>query len=204
MEQKIEQIARKLYEEGIEKAEIEAAAIVQKANKQAEAIIQQGHEVKQNLIAQAKTEAELLKNRTHAELQLVINNALEKLKQDIAQLITQKAVNHPVEQALNSTETMAALLTVVVKQLFSGSKEQINIRVAPEQEARISGILSRQLIAVLAQEPVVVPDKNIVSGFKIGKTGENYIISFTDEDFKTYIGNFMHPEIVKIFRNDEQ
>ncbi|OWY25651.1 hypothetical protein BVG80_01830 [Sphingobacteriales bacterium TSM_CSM] len=203
MEQKLQQIARKLYEEGIEKAEIEAAEIIQKAQMQAADIIQQAQTEKQTLLTHAQAEAEALKSRTHAELQLVISRAMEKLKQDIAALITQKAVDLPVEQALNSNETIAGLLPEVVKQLFEGGKGQITIRVAPDKEIYVAGILAKQIAAVLEQEPVILPDKNIASGFKIGKTGQNYVISFTDEDFKTYIGNFMHPEIAKIFRNNE-
>lgn len=203
MDDKLQQIVHKLYAEGIEKAEIEAVEIVQKAQKQAADIIQQAEIEKQALLTLTQAEAEALRNRTHAELQLVITRALEKLKQDIAGLIKQKAVDLPVEQALNSNETIAALLPEVVKQLFGGGKGQITIRVAQDKAIYVSQILANQIANVLEQEPVVIPDKSIASGFKIGRTGENYVISFTNEDFKAYIGNFMHPEIAKIFKSNE-
>lgn len=203
MEQSLQEITRKLYEEGIEKAELEAAEILQNARAKADALIQDAKAEKQQLLAKAAQESDALKSRTHAELQLVINQALEKLKQDITHLINQKAVDTPIEQALQDKETLSNLLLQVIKQLFANESGQINIHIAPTQDESLSRYIGMRISSALNEAPIIKPDKNMQAGFKIGKTGQNYVISFTDEDFKIYIGSFMHPEIAKIFKSND-
>lgn len=203
MDNKIQEITQQLYREGIEKAEIEAAQILQLAQEQATAIVQQAEEGKQRLLAQAQLQATELTKRTHAELRLVINQALQKLRQNISQLIRQQALDVPLTHALQDPQALVGLLDTVINHLYLNEQGQLHIQLNAAQEDTIRTYLNGKIGETLEKEPFIKPDDSINAGFKIGRVGENYVISFTDDDFTAYISQFMHPEIAKIYQDHE-
>lgn len=201
MDNKLQQLTQQLYNEGIQKAEIEAAAIVQQARQKAEAIVTQAEAEKQVLLDQAQKEAQQLTQRTHAELRMVINQALQKLKQDIAQLIQLKTINQPIAQTLQDPQYLSAVLLAVVSGIYPDPSGQLTVQLSPATEQSLLHYLRSQIAQLLHTEPVIHTNANLKAGFKIGKTDDNYVLSFTDEDFATFIAQFMYPEIAQIFKD---
>jgi V/A-type H+-transporting ATPase subunit E len=55
----------------------------------------------------------------------------------------------------------------------------------------------------LAKGTEITFDGNVKSGFRISPKGENYIISFTDEDFANYFKGFMRPKTIQLLFDEK-
>lgn len=87
MEQKLENLTKKIYDEGVERAKKEAEEIIQKARQDAEKIIQKARDEADNIHKKAENESAELKRNTQADLRLAGNQAVSALKQQIKELL---------------------------------------------------------------------------------------------------------------------
>lgn len=198
MDHKLLEITDKLFKEGIEKAEEERRKLIAKAENEAREILDNANQQASEILHQAKIESEEIRNRVNASLKLSADNMLEKLRQDIVGLLDQQVVKLPVKEGLNNTELLQDLIGTIAKNIFANENKQVVITLSPQDESKIRQTVKEKLHQVLQQEPVFLSDESITSGFKIGTSGDNYIISFTDSDFSALVSRFFNEEITAL------
>ncbi|MFO7939610.1 MAG: hypothetical protein R6U66_07670 [Bacteroidales bacterium] len=195
MENKLQELTQKLYNEGVEKANAEAEEILANARKEAEKVRQDAADEAKRVVEEAEQKATDLKKNTEAELSLAAKQLVREVQQQVAQAILAKVVDKPMKDAFDEKEFVKKLVETAIANWNPQEEESIDLTVIlPESMA---GDLSEYLQAKAKKElnanlEVQVSD-NMKGGFKIGPADGSYIISFSEEDFGNFFKSYLRP-----------
>jgi len=194
MDQKLEALTRKLYDEGVQRAEAEAQRILAKANQDAEAVRLQAERQAVDILAKARDESMALQRRTRSELHMMTTQAREQLRQEMESLLAARVIDAPLKEALRDGDLVRDMILAIASHLKPGPNDTLSLAL-PEEMVNDWGPKIRVRIAeVLGSEPVIHPLPGLKGGFQIGREGKHYRISFTEEDFQTYLRQFLSRE----------
>ena len=88
MDTKIQELTDKIYKEGVEKGNEEAARLIADAESQKAKLLADAEAEAKQIVAAAEKQAAELKKNTEAELKLFAAQSVEALKSEITNLIT--------------------------------------------------------------------------------------------------------------------
>ena len=110
-----------------------------------------------------------------------------------------KSAEKEVSSALTSAAFVKELLTAVVKAYSASSEAEELDAVLPETLKKETGpFIKKELASMLKGGLNVTYSKKISGGFTISPKGSGYFISFTDEDFKNIISEYLRPKTRKL------
>ena len=107
---KIQELTSKLYEEGVQKGNAEADKIITDAQKKEKQILDDANNKAQQIIDAAKKKSTEISNHAESELKLYASQALEGLKSEVTNVITEKLATSSVKAALSEKEFMQKLI----------------------------------------------------------------------------------------------
>lgn len=194
MENKLQELTQKIYSEGIEKAKSDAVSIVQDAQKTAEEIIKKAQQDAADLVKKAHDNANEVKRNAESEIRMASKQAANKLRQQIVEMITLKAIDAPVKDTLKDKKFVGTLIQKVIDNLGTSG----TLVLPKADEDTIADYFNDQTVAELKKSLQIDYDRNMKAGFKISPKDGNYTISFTDEDFANYFKGFMRPRTIQL------
>ena len=115
MENKLQELTRKLYDEGLEKGRTEADALVADAKARAAKIVAEAQSQAAEILAQARSKAEDVEKNTLTEIALAGKQAVSKIKSEIASLIVAKATARGVKEAVMDPAFIKEMLVSVAR-----------------------------------------------------------------------------------------
>ena len=124
MDNKIQELTEKIFNEGVAKGRVEAERLIAEANAKAENIIKAAETEAEAIIAKANKSAEELNANTRSELKLYASQAIGALKSETATIVTDTIVKESVKAAFKED-----LLKEVILKIAEGwnSNEQLVI-----------------------------------------------------------------------------
>ena len=120
MESKIQELTNKLLQEGVERGNAQAEAIIAQANEQAKQIIEAAQAKGAEIEAQAKKDAQALNDHTKSELKMYNAQALNALKTEISMAFD--VCLSAMEQAANLMESRLVTVLGEMSNLVTGAK----------------------------------------------------------------------------------
>ena len=195
MEQKIQELTEKIYQEGVEKGQEKAKEIVTEAEQKAAGIVNDAKSQAEKILADAQKQAAELKRNTESELKLSGSQAVASIKNQIINLITSKVVDDASSKALSDPEVLRGFVSQVISNWKASEGEVPNLEVmlpAAKQE-ELSQSFATGASAELSKGVEVSFSKNIKSGFRIGPADGGFKISLTDEDFREFFKEYLRP-----------
>lgn len=202
MTNKIEEITKKIYNDGVVKAKEDAQKIEADAKQKAEEIIAAARNESEKILAQAKTKAEETAAKTNAELQLAARKFTAQLKQQITQLITTKQIHEPVKHALNDTEFVQQLILNLL-QNWTTSENSLQLTLPEKEKAAFADFCEKRAKESMQDELHCRFDAAMDAGFKIGPADKSFVISFTDQDFENYFKRYLKEQTQKLLFEPE-
>jgi len=195
MENKLQELTQKLYNEGVEKANAEAAEILANARKEAEKVRQEATDEAKRVVDDAERKAADLKKNTESELSLAAKQLLREVQQQVAHAILTKVVDAPVKDAFNDKDFVKNLIETAIGNWNPAKDEAMDLTVLIP--AAMAGDLAEYLQAKAKNElntnlEVQVSD-SMKGGFKIGPADGSYIISFSEDDFANFFKSYLRP-----------
>lgn len=200
MENKLQQLTQKLYEEGLTKGRSEAEKLVADAQAKASKIVADAQAQAAAIIAEAKSSAEDVRKNSLTEVALAGKQAVTALKEEIRTMITAKTVTPTVKAANLDGEFVKGMLLAVAANWKGDSAEKVSLEaLLPETEkARFDEAFEKSAKELLDAGVEVKYGKNVKSGFKIGQKDGGYYISFSDEDFDALFGEYLREKVSTI------
>ncbi len=194
MDNKIQELTEKIYNEGVEKGNVEAQRIVNEAKETEKKILAEASKQADIILADAKKSAQELKNNTEAELKLFARQSVDALKSEITNIITGEIASSSVQAAFSDKEFMQKLIL----QLTSGftGKEEFTIQVKDAEallkyaEANAKGLLGKGI--------KIEQVNGIKTAFVLTPADGSYKISFGEEEFVNYFKEFLRPRLVEM------
>ncbi|MDE7005818.1 MAG: hypothetical protein K2O82_04765, partial [Alistipes sp.] len=115
MENKLQQLTQKLYDEGLEKGRAEADRMVADAKTRAAKIVADAEAQAGEIVRKAQAKAEDVEKNTLTEIALAGKQAVARIKSEIASLIVAKATGAGVQDAAVDPAFIKEMLLAVAK-----------------------------------------------------------------------------------------
>ena len=115
MENKLDVLTKKLYDEGVDKARQEADEILAKARQEAEKIIAEAKAKADEMHATANTDISNLKKKAESEMNLSVRQAIAALKLSVTELISGKVAGEMAKVGFEEKTFVQELLMTIVK-----------------------------------------------------------------------------------------
>lgn len=202
MSQKLQELTQKLYQEGVEKARAEAAAILDEAGKKKDQIISEADKEAETLVNNGKKEAEQLVSRGKAELEMAAGQAVSALKQKIVSLLSKQTLDANIKSALDEKAFIKDVIKDVISK-WDTSKQSINLELSKEKEGEFSAYLNRELSSLLGKGLEISFEERMNSGFKVKAADGSFVLSFTDQDFAQYFQSYVKEKIRALLFTDK-
>ena len=191
MQNKIQELTEKIYQEGIEKGNAEARQIIEEAKKESSEIVNNAQKEADDIIAAAKKKADEYRNTTETELRLSSKQAVNAVKQQITDVVNGQIVSDAVKGAFEDKEFIKKILEKMLGNwATSGQSMDMNVLLPAGDEKLISEYFKKSAKSLL--------DK----GIEI-KSDTSYKVSFTDSDFINFFKQFLRPKLVEILFSAE-
>ena len=195
MQDKLQELTDKLYNEGLSKGKQEGEEILAKARKQAEEIIAKANSDADSIRAAARREAEELKTKGTGDVRMAALQSITATRQSIEKLILTEMTDKETSSALSSAGYVKKLIEAVAKSFNPAGQDPADIAlVLPESMKKELGpFVTDELSRILKAGVSAKFSRKISGGFTIGPKDGGYFISFTDETFKELISEYLRP-----------
>ena len=193
MDTKIQELTDKIYKEGVEKGNEEAARIIADAESRQKALLAEAEAKAQEIVAAAEKKAAELKKNTEAELRLFAAQSVEALKSEVANLITGKVVSDNVKAVLTDAAFMQKAILELVKGWQDGGGLIIQTANAEALRSYFLSYAKSYLDKGLKIEQV----NGKKTSFAILPADGSYKVSFGEEEFVEFFKEFLRPQLVE-------
>ena len=200
MENKLEQLTRKLYDEGLSKGRSEAEALIAKAQSEAAQIVADARAKADALLKTAEHNAEELRKNTQTEIMLASRQAVNTLKQQIEKLVVMKSVA-PSVGSINVDPNFIQEMLLTVARNWNGTmsgKIELRALLPAEQKEAFDRLIAQSADQALHDGLEIIYDNGVKSGFKIGPKDGSYYISFRDADFDALLMDYLRPKVAEL------
>jgi len=192
MDNKIQELTEKIFNEGVEKGRNEAERLVAEANAKAADIVKAAEAQAQEIVAAARKAADELNANTRSELKLYGEQAVGAMKSEIATLVTDTNVKDSLNKAFKDNLLKEVILKIAERW---NADEQLVISTSEAEElkafftAKAKGLLDKG---------VEIKQINGVKGFSISPADGSYKVNFGEGEFETFLKSFLRPQIVEL------
>jgi len=198
MQTKLQELTEKIYSEGVEKAKLEADAIIKAAQEKAKAIEQEALSKADSIVAEAESKAESLKLHIESELKMSIGQAVAALKKTIANTVCMKAIQPSVKELFGDKEFLKGLIGNLIKGFAEKGTMDLLLILPEKDRQELETYYKNQLASELNKGLELSFSDGVRSGFKIGPADGSYIISFSDTDFTNFFKDYLRPKTKEI------
>ena len=200
MQDKLQQLTDRLYNEGLSKGKQDGEAIVQRSEAMAKDIIAQAEAEAKKIIAKAEKEAEELRTKVTADVKMAATQSIAVTKQEIERMVVTKAATEGVKANLGNAAFVKELITSVVKAFNPQNASPVDLSlILPESlKAEVEPFVKNEIAKQFKGEVKVDYSKKMNGGFKVSPKDGGYMLQFTDEEFTQLIANYLRPATKKI------
>lgn len=191
MENKLDILTKKLYEEGVGKANQEAEKILAQAKENAAKLIAEAEVKAKEIQTNAEAEAENLKKKAESEMALSARQAITALKQAMTNLVAGTVAGNMAKVGFEDKAFVQELLVEIVKK-WDVASGNLNLEMILSEEEKEK---FQQFVASKYKELL---DKGLE--LKVGQTEGAFIlqpktggyqIAFSEELFETFFNQYM-------------
>ena len=200
MENKLQQLTQKLYDEGLEKGRADADKLVTDARAEARKIVAEARAQAEDIVKKAEAKAEDVGKNTMTEIALAGKQAVAKIKSEIASLIIAKATAQGVKEAVVDPAFIKEMLVAVAKNWNGADSGKVELQaLLPEGEReKLDAAFEKSAKELLAAGIEVGYSKEVKTGFKVGAKEGGYYISFADADIEALLGEYLRGKVFEL------
>lgn len=198
MQNKLQELTDKLYNEGLSKGRQEGEQLLAQAKLQADTIIADAQARAAAIVAQAEKEAADLRHKADSDLALASRETLSQTRQRIESLIVARMSDLAVKDALSESAFVKEIISAVAKAFNKDEACDISLILSESQKAALEPFVKNELAQMLGAGVEVSFSKTISGGLKIGPRDGGYFISLDDAAFRELISSYLRPTTRKI------
>ena len=198
MQNKLQELTDKLYNEGLSKGKQEGEELLAKAKVQAEDIITKAKAEAERIIAAAQKQAEEIKTKTASDVKMAASQSIAATKKDIETLIVGKMTGEAVKKALSSADFIKELIQAVAEKFTTDGPVDLNLVLPESLKKDLEPFATKELAKILGAGVEASFSKKVAGGFQIGPKDGGYFVSFTEETFNQLISEYLRPATKKL------
>ncbi len=197
MENKLQQLTKQLFDEGLERGREEADRLLADAKSKAEKIVAEAEAKAEAIVKKAQGEAEDVKKNSLTEISMAGKQALSKIKSEIANSIVTKSTSSEVKAATIDAAFIKDMLLAVANNWSGDSSTKIELSaLLPEaNKTELDAAIAKSSDQLLKAGVEVGYSTQVTSGFKVGAKDGGYYISFSDDDFDALMRGYLREKV---------
>ena len=198
MQNKLQELTDKLYNEGLSKGKQEGEELLAKAKVQAEEIVAKAQKEAEQIVAAAQKQAEELKTKVASDVKMAAGQSIAATKKDIETLIVGKMTEGAVKEAMTSVDYVKEIIKAVAEKFTTEGPVELSLILPESLKKELEPFVQKELGTMLKAGVEASFSKKVAGGFQIGPKDGGYFISFTDETFNALISEYLRPATKKI------
>ena len=200
MENKLEQLTRTLYAEGLEKGRSEADRLVAEAKAEAAKIVSEAQAEAAAIVKSAETKAKDVEKNSLTEIALAGKQAVAKIKAEIASLIIAKSTGDGVKAAVMDAGFIKEMLLAAARNWNGADASKVELQaLLPEAEReRFDRAFADAAGELLAAGIEVGYSDRVSGGFRVGARDGGYYVSFSDADFDALLREYLREKVFRM------
>ena len=192
--EKIQELTDRLYREGVEKGNAEGQRLVEQAREEAARLLAEARKEAEEIVAGARKEARELDDHTKSELRLYAGQALNALKSEIVNVVSDKLVKDTVKGLTADKDFMGGFMVAVARNWAAGEDVVISTSDADALTAYFKAHAKKMLDKGVKIEKV----NGKAASFSVSPADGSYKVNFGEEEFEAYFKEFLRPKLVEM------
>ena len=198
MQNKLQELTDKLYNEGLSKGKQEGEELLAKAKVQADEIIAKAQAEAAQIVAAAQKQAEEIKTKTASDVKMAATQSIAATKKDIETLVVSKMTDEAVKNTLTSADYVKDLIKAIAEKFTTDGPIDLTLILPESLKKELEPFVTKELAKVLNAGVEASFSKKISGGFQIGPKNGGYFVSFTEETFNQLISEYLRPTTKKL------
>ena len=198
MQNKLQELTDRLYNEGLSKGKQEGEEILAKAKVQADEIVAKAQAEAAQIVEAARKQAEELQTKTASDIKMAAAQSIAATKKDIETLIVGKMTEADVKKALTSAEFVKELIKAVAEKFTTDGPVELEVVLPESLKKDMEPFVTNELAKILGAGVEASFSKKVSGGFRIGPKEGGYFVSFTEETFNELISEYLRPATKKL------
>ena len=198
MQNKLQELTDRLYNEGLSKGKQEGEELLAKAKVQADEMIAKAQAEAAQIVAAAQKQAEEIKTKTASDIRMASTQSLAATKKDIETLVVGKMTDEAVKKALSSADFVKDIIKAVAEKFTTDGPVDLELILPEALKADLEPFATKELANILGAGVEASFSKKVSGGFKIGPKDGGYFVSFTEETFNELISEYLRPATKKL------
>ena len=198
MQNKLQELTDKLYNEGLSKGKQEGEELLAKAKAQVDDMLAKAQAEAAQIIAAAQKQAEEIKTKTASDIKMASSQSIAATKKDIESLIVGKMTGDAVKKTLSSADFIKDLIKAVAEKFTTDGPVDLNLVLPESLKNDLEPFATKELAKILGAGVEASFSKKIAGGFQIGPKDGGYFVSFTEETFNQLISEYLRPATKKL------
>ncbi len=198
MQNKLQELTDKLYNEGLSKGKQEGEELLAKAKVQADEMIAKAQAEADRIVATAQKQADEIKTKTASDLKMASAQALAATKKDIETLIVGKMTDEAAKKALTTPDFVKELIKAVAEKFTTEGPVDLALILPESLQKDLEPFVTTELAKILNGKVEASFSKKVAGGFQIGPKDGGYFVSFTEETFNQLISEYLRPTTKKL------
>lgn len=194
MENKIQELADKIYREGVEKGQAEAQKLLAEAKEQAAKLVEDAQRQAEAIKADAQKQTDELKANTQAELKLFAGQTVNALKTEVINLLTNQTVAEVVKGFTTDKETVNRFIV----ELATRWSAQEPVVIATQDAQNLKQFFAAHTKGLLDKGVTIEKVNGTKTLFSISPADGSYKVNFGEEEFENYFKEFLRPQLVEM------
>ena len=180
--------------EGVEKGNEEAGRIVADAKEKEAGMLREARTEADAIVEQARREADELRKNTEAELRMYAAQAVEALKTEVADLVTDHVVRKEVKATTGDADFMRQMMLEIAREWAKNGEMTIQTSDADKLSAYF-----KAKAAELLQGGVRIEEVNgHKTSFAIAPADGSFKVQFGEAEFVEYFKEFLRPQLIEM------
>ncbi len=188
---KLELLTKKIYEEGIEKAQSDAKNIIDKAQHDAENIIKEAENKAKAIIENAQNEAVVLRQKTETELSMSTKQAVAALKQQITNLLSNTIAVDITTAAFKDEDFVRELMAKIIEKWNIEGNVNLNVIMNDKEKESFEKFLIEKHKNLLDSNLTIVTNSSQKEGFVIQPKDGSYKVTFSEKVFEEFFNAYL-------------
>lgn len=194
MSERLKVLTDKIYHEGIEKAREESDRLLEQARKEADAIRSKAEKERNELIDKTKSEMDSYRKKVLAEIRMSARKTANQIKNQLHDMLVEKAIKRPVEESLRDPKVMSEVLKATAGALTRDGSGGWQLEISDEMHRLVHPAVEAAEHNILTEGVTLKAGSDVADGFVVREENGAYKIVFDDATFVNFLSQFLKVE----------
>ena len=192
--EKIQQLTDKVYREGYERGQAEAARIIEEAQQRAEQIVATAQQKANEIESIGRKNVAEMEANTKNELKMYTAQALSALKGEVANVVCGTVVSSAVDRLVSDKEFLCKFTVALASKWVDNEP----VVIATSEAESLKNYFLKEAKAVLDKGVTISKVNGHETMLTISPSDGSYRVNFGKEEFEDFFKSFLRPQLVEM------